>query len=84
MTTTTTPDTTEVLESARLAYALRQDTVPGRSTEDWWAIRDAAKAEFDAALESAKADAWDEGHTHCFHVENPRNKQRNPYRKAAR
>lgn len=26
------------------------------------------------------ADAWDEGHNHCFHVEDPHNPDRNPYR----
>jgi hypothetical protein len=25
--------------------------------------------------------AWEAGHTHCFHVENPHNKERNPYPK---
>lgn len=27
-----------------------------------------------------RAEAWDEGHNHCFHVEDPRNRERNPYR----
>lgn len=50
------------LEHIRLLYALSKDTKPGRSVEAWWAIRDAANAEFDRWLESIKADAWDEGH----------------------
>lgn len=31
---------------------------------------------------ATKADlfrAWEEGHGHCFHVENPSNRERNPY-----
>lgn len=36
---------------------------------------------FDRWLEQVKAEAWDEGHTHCFHVENPHNPVKgNPYR----
>lgn len=32
-------------------------------------------------LNDALAKAWDEGHTHCFHVENPHNPVKgNPYR----
>lgn len=37
--------------------------------------------EQDAAFRAALARAWDEGHTHCFHVENPHNPIKgNPYR----
>lgn len=40
----------EVIESARLAYALSKDPGNGRDIEVWWTLRDSAKAEFDAAL----------------------------------
>lgn len=41
----------------------------------------------EAALDCAEQDtirtvqksAWDEGHNHCFHVEDPGNRDRNPY-----
>lgn len=32
-------------------------------------------------IRAAKEQAWEEGHNHCFHVENPHNKERNPYTK---
>ena len=41
---------------------------------------DIARAALEAAAPYMLADAWDAGHTHCFHVEDPRNKERNPYR----
>lgn len=41
-------------------------------------------AEFDRWLkehdrQTAEA-AWDAGHNHCFHVENPKNREKNPHR----
>lgn len=39
------------------------------------------EAEFDRWLAQVKAQVWDEGHTRCFHVENPHNPVKgNPYR----
>lgn len=43
--------------------------------------RDFLLAELRKAHE-ALARAWDEGHSHCFHVEDPANSERNPYRAA--
>jgi hypothetical protein len=48
-----TPD----IDSLRRAYALSQDAKPGRSTEEWWAIRDAAYVEFDRAIDLIRAEA---------------------------
>jgi hypothetical protein len=45
-----------------------------------WAMTD---TKFDEAIREAKEAAWDEGHNHCFRVENPANtKPYNPYRSA--
>jgi len=42
-----------------------------------------ARAWFDSVIRELKAKAWDEGHKHCFHVENPKaEKPYNPYRRA--
>jgi hypothetical protein len=41
---------------------------------------DAVEAILTAAAPFIAAQAWDEGHGHCFHVENPDRKDRNPYR----
>ena len=46
---------------------------------------DVAVAQFDRWLaevvRAAKYEAWQEGHTHCFHVGDPNQDERNPYRK---
>lgn len=43
-----------------------------------WTMTD---AELNEELRKAKEAAWDEGHNHCFRVENPANtKPYNPYR----
>ena len=59
-------------------------------SEDLWKVyRDAVLAAGfgtaacnDEGLRAIAEKAWDEGHTHCFHVEDPKNAERNPYRKA--
>lgn len=50
------------LDKVRIAYACYHDDyrVKGRTTEQWWGIRDKAKAEFDDWFRKQMADAWDE------------------------
>lgn len=40
--------------------------------------REVAKQQ--AATRAELFRAWEEGHGHCFHVENPNNRERNPYK----
>lgn len=56
-----------------------------RNTADYFAgIPQYAGRISPADLNAAKAAAWDEGHAHCFHVEDPNNKVKgNPYRKVS-
>ena len=74
------------LDKVRIAYACYHDDyqVKGRTTEQWWGIRDKAKAEFDDWLRQQKADAWDEGadalEHHQMHVSG--GWPNNPYREA--
>ena len=51
------------LDKVRIAYACYHDDykVKGRTTEQWWCIRDKAVAEFDDWFRQQMADAWDEG-----------------------
>ena len=51
------------LDKVRIAYACYHDDyqVKGRTTEQWWGIRDKAMAEFDDWFRQKMADAWDEG-----------------------
>ena len=51
------------LDKVRIAYACYHDDyrLKGRTTEQWWGIRDKAMAEFDDWFRQQKADAWDEG-----------------------
>lgn len=37
--------------------------------------------ELDEIRRAAAEKAWDEGHNHCFHVEDPAQGRVNPYRK---
>lgn len=41
------------------------------------------RAALEAAAPYIAADAWDEGHNHCFRVEDPTRNDRNPYRSDA-
>ena len=47
----------EILDSSRLNYALSKDPGNGRTTEEWWAVKDEAFKEFDRAIAKIRADA---------------------------
>jgi len=79
----------EAVEAAARAIALDRSSVDWMSAEEWDGIlpdryketyRSKARAALKAAAPFIAAQAWDEGHDHCFHVENPDRKDHNPYR----
>ncbi|PCC31414.1 hypothetical protein [Glutamicibacter sp. BW77] len=47
----------EILDSSRLNYALSKDPGNGRTTEEWWAVKDEAFKEFDRAIAKVRAEA---------------------------
>ena len=75
------------LDKVRIAYACYHDDyqVKGRTTEQWWGIRDKAMAEFDDWFRQQMAGAWHEGFCVGEQVadrEPPANPHAiNPYRK---
>mgnify|MGYP003596246566 CR=1 FL=1 len=58
----------EILDSSRLNYALSKDPGNGRTTEEWWAVKDEAFKEFDRAIAKIRAEAKREALTDVAHV----------------
>ena len=46
-----------ILDSSRLHYALSKDPGNGRTTEEWWAVKDETFKDFDRAIAKIRAEA---------------------------